>query len=128
MSKHKKKKHGKDSTKKKKKMLPAKIEEAEWVGDRFRLVHILAKGCRGVKWWPGAKLKIEIGEDNTRTYTPITIEPKSGRVRILMYTHGQSPASQWASAIAAGDKTYCSVPRPSFRFERARLSSSLFWR
>src|SRR5689334_6745158 len=111
MSKHKKKKH-KDASGKKK-MLPAHVEAVEWIGERFRLVDILAEGCRGAKWQPGAKLKIDVGDGTTRTFTPIAIKAKSGRVRILAYIHGQSPASQWASAIAVGDSTYTSAPRSS---------------
>jgi ferric-chelate reductase (NADPH) len=113
VSKRKKKKHEDAGSKKKKKMLLAQVEAAEWVGERFRLVDILAEGCRGAKWQPGAKLKIDIGDGMTRTYTPIAINAKSGRVRILVYIHGQSQASQWASAIAAGDSTYTSAPRSS---------------
>src|SRR5690348_12870732 len=79
MSKHKKKKH-KDASSKKK-MLPAQVEAVEWIGERFRLVDILAEGCRGAKWQPGAKLKIEVGEGMKRTYTPIAINAQSGRVR-----------------------------------------------
>src|SRR5689334_14495031 len=111
MSKHKKKKH-KDA-RSKKKMLPAQVEAVEWIGERFRLVDILAEGCRGAKWQPGAKLKIDIGDDMTRTFTPIAINAKSGRVRILAYIHGESPASQWASAIAVGDNIGTSAPRSS---------------
>jgi ferric-chelate reductase (NADPH) len=113
VSKRKKKKHEDAGSKKKKKMPPAQVEAAEWVGERFRLVDILAEGCRGVKWQPGAKLKIDIGDREMRTYTPLAINAKSGRVRILAYIHGQSPASQWASTISAGDNTYTSVPRSS---------------
>jgi NADPH-dependent ferric siderophore reductase len=123
VSKHKKKKHKDAGIKKKKKMLPAQVETAEWVGERFRLVDILAKGCRGVKWQPGAKVKIDIGDSMTRTYTPIAISSKSGRLRILVYIHSQSPASQWASAIAAGDVTYASIPRSSLDLNQ--LSSAV---
>src|SRR5581483_414813 len=79
----------------------------------FRLVDILAEGCRGAKWQPGAKLKIELGDGMKRTYTPIAINAKSGRVRILAYIPGQSPASQWAATVAVGDHTSTSAPRSS---------------
>jgi ferric-chelate reductase (NADPH) len=121
VSKHKKKKH-KDASSKKK-MLPAQVEAVEWIGERFRLVDILAEGCRGAKWQPGGKLKIDIGDEMTRTYTPIAINAKSGRVRILAYIHGQSPASKWASAIAVGDNTYTSAPRSSLDLKQ--LSSTV---
>jgi len=123
VSKRKKKKHEDAGSKKKKKMLPAQVKAVEWVGERFRLIDILAKGCRGVKRQPGSKLKIDIGDGMTRTYTPIAINAKSGRVRILAYIHNKSPASQWASAIAVGDNTYTSAPRSSLDLNE--LSSSV---
>jgi ferric-chelate reductase (NADPH) len=113
MSKHKKRKHHETGTKKKGEMLAAEVRGAEWVGDNFRLVDLLAKGCREEKWRPGAKLKVDVGDGTTRTFTPISMKAKSGRVRILVYIHGPSPASQWASTIRSGDKTYTSVPRSS---------------
>jgi hypothetical protein len=71
---HKKKKR-KDASSKKK-MLPAQVEAVEWIGERFRLIDILAEGCRGAKWQPVAKLKIDIGDGMTRTFTPIAINAK----------------------------------------------------
>jgi NADPH-dependent ferric siderophore reductase len=121
-----KKKHKDTDSKKKKKMLPARVEAVEWVGKRFRLVDILAKGCRGVEWQPGAKIKIDIGDSVTRTYTPIAISAKSGRLRILINIHSQSPASQWASAIAAGDDTYTSVPRSSLNLNELSSPAVFF--
>lgn len=124
MSKHKKKKHQDAASKKK--MLIAHVEGVEWLGPRFRLIDILAKNCRETIWQPGAKLKIDIGAGTTRTYTPITIDAESGRVRILAYIHGQSPASQWASAIAVGDDTYTSAPRSSLELNELRSAVVFF--
>jgi NADPH-dependent ferric siderophore reductase len=118
VSKHKKSKHDEaDDKKNKKKLRAARIEAVESIGDQFRLIDLVAKGCRGMQWQPGGKLKVAIGDRETRTYTPIAIDAKSGRVRILAYIHGQSPASQWASAIAAGGITRTSAPSSSLAFE-----------
>ena len=126
MSKHNKKKYKDTVSKKKKKMLAAQVEAVEWVGERFRLVDIKAESCQGVKWLPGMKLKIDVGESRTRTFTPITINARSGRVRILVYIRGQSPASQWASAISAGDNTYASAPHPSLYLTEVRSAVAFF--
>ncbi len=115
VSKHKKSKR--DEAGDKKKLRSARIEAVERIGDQFRLIDLVAKGCRGMKWQPGGKLKIAIGNRETRTYTPIAIDAKSGRVRILAYIHGRSPASQWALAIAAGDITRTSAPSSSLALE-----------
>jgi ferric-chelate reductase (NADPH) len=123
MSKNKKKKHEDAGGKKKKKMRSARIAAIERIGDQFRLIDIVAKGCRGVNWQPGTKLKIGIGDSETRTYTPIAIDAQSGRVRILAYIHGHSPASQWAAAVAVGDKTFTSAPASSLNL--GELSSSV---
>jgi NADPH-dependent ferric siderophore reductase len=123
MSKSKKKKHEDAGGKKKKKMRPAQIAAIERIGDQFRLIDIVANGCRGVNWQPGTKLKIGIGDSETRTYTPIAIDGQSGQVRILAYIHGHSLASQWAAAVAVGDKTYTSAPGSSLNLDE--LSSSV---
>lgn len=126
MSKSKKKKHEDAGSKKKKKMRPARIAAIERIGDQFRLIDIVAKGCRGVKWRPGTKLKIGIGGSETRTYTPIAIDEHSGQVRILAYIHGHSMASQWAAAVEVGDNTYTSSPGSSLNLEELRSSAVFF--
>jgi hypothetical protein len=63
-----------------------------------------------VKWQPGSKLKIGIGDSETRTYTPIAIDAHSGRVRILAYIHGDGLASQWAATVAVGDQSMLRLP------------------
>jgi ferric-chelate reductase (NADPH) len=126
MSKSKKKKHGDAGSKKKKKMRPAQIAAIERIGDQFRLIDIVAKGCQGVKWQPGTKLKIGIGDSETRTYTPIAIDANSGRVRILAYIHGHSQASQWAAAVAVGDNTYTSAPGSSLNLDELSSSAVFF--
>ena len=127
MSKHKKSKHDEaGGQKNKKKLRSARIEAVESIGDHFRLIGLVAKGCRGTKWQPGAKLKIAISDRETRTYTPIAIDAKSGRVRILAYIHGRSPASQWALAIAAGDKTHTSAPSSSLALEDLNCPAVFF--
>jgi NADPH-dependent ferric siderophore reductase len=107
---------GAGGKKNKKKLRSARIKAVERIGEQFRLIDLVAKGCRGMQWQPGGKLKIAISDSETRTYTPIAIDAKSGRVRILAYIHGQSPASHWASAVAAGDLTRTSAPSSSLEF------------
>jgi ferric-chelate reductase (NADPH) len=126
MSKSKKKKHGDAGSKKKKKMRPAQIAAIERIGDQFRLIDIVAKGCRGVEWQPGSKLKIGIGDSETRTYTPIAIDARSGRVRILAYIHEHSLASQWAAGVAVGDNTYTSTPGSSLNLDELKTSAVFF--
>jgi ferric-chelate reductase (NADPH) len=126
MSKSKKKKHEDAGSKKKKKMRPAEIAAIERISDQFRLIDIVAKGCQGVKWQPGTKLKIGIGDSETRTYTPIAIDAHSGRVRILAYIHGRSLASQWAAAVAVGDNTYTSAPGSSLNLDKLNSSAVFF--
>jgi ferric-chelate reductase (NADPH) len=118
VSKHKKSRRDEAGDKKtKKKLRSAHIAAVEEIGDQSRLIDLVAKGCRGVTWQPGGKLKIAIGDRETRTYTPIAIDAESGRVRILAFIQGQSPASQWALAIAAGDITRTSAPSSSLALE-----------
>jgi hypothetical protein len=78
VSKHKKSKHDEAGDKKnKKKLRSARIEAVESIGAQFRLIDLVAKNCRGMQWQPGGKLKIAIGDRETRTYTPIAIDATS---------------------------------------------------
>jgi ferric-chelate reductase (NADPH) len=127
MSKHKKHKPVEnDGKQNKKKLRSARILAVERVGERYRLIDMLAKGCRALKWRPGMKIKIDTGDGETRTYTPIEIDGESGRLRILAYIHGDSPASQWALALAAGDKTWTAVPSSSLSFDSLRAPVIFF--
>ena len=123
MSKHKKSKHEAGG---KKKLRKGRVEAVERIGEQFQLIEISAKACRDVKWQPGMKIKIDVGEGETRSYTPITIDAESGRIQILAYIHGDSPGSQWALAVVAGDKTHTSVPSSSLPFDDLRAPIAFF--
>ena len=51
------------------------------------------------------KVKINTGQWNVRTYTPVLQPHAPGRLRLLVYLHGQSPGALWAASLRAGDKT-----------------------
>jgi NADPH-dependent ferric siderophore reductase len=126
VSKHKKSKHEAGGKKNKKKLRKARVEAVERVGEQFQLIDILAKTCRDAKWQPGMKIKINVGDGEIRSYTPITIDAESGLVRILAYIHGDSPASRWSLTLAAGDKTRTSVPSSSLPLDSLRAPATFF--
>ena len=113
MSKQKKSKRQAGGKKNKKKLRKGRVEAVERIGGQFQLIDILAKACRGANWQPGMKIKIDVGDEQTRSYTPIAIDAESGRVRFLAYIHGDSPGSQWALGLATGDKAHTSGPSSS---------------
>jgi ferric-chelate reductase (NADPH) len=91
----------------------ARVEAVERVSEHFRLIDILSRGLKNSAWEPGAKMQLDTGGWEMRTYTPISIDAAAERVRILAYGHGHGPASKWAMSVEAGDATHIIGPRPS---------------
>jgi NADPH-dependent ferric siderophore reductase len=91
----------------------ARVEAVERVSEHFRLIDILSAGLKNWAWQPGAKLQLDTGGWEMRTYTPISIDAAAERVRILAFGHGRGPASKWAMSVKAGDGTHIVGPRPS---------------
>lgn len=92
---------------------PAQVLDIEDLGGAFRLVSLGGEALRGVAWNPGDKLQLQLGGWVQRTYTPIGWDAQAGRTRILVYLHGEGPATQWARALRKGDNCILFGPRKS---------------
>lgn len=71
-------------------------------GSNLRLVQLRAKGS-GRDWQPGDKLQVLLPDDEVRTFTPLHWGA-DGSTALLVYTHGDSPASRWAALLAVGQR------------------------
>jgi ferric-chelate reductase (NADPH) len=91
----------------------ARVEAVEAVTDHFRLIDIVADDLKSAVWQPAAKIQIDTGNWEMRTYTPLSIDAASGRVRVLAFVHGNGAGSTWARSAKPGDATHIKGPRGS---------------
>ena len=92
----------------------------------YRLVTLGGDALRNVTWSAGDKIQIQLGGWTQRTYTPIDWDADAGRVRILIYLHGDGPGTQWARTLRAGDSCVLFGPRKSIRLAQPQAPLLLF--
>lgn len=83
------------------------LTEAEVVATRaisgaFHLLQLRASGA-GSGWQPGDKLQVLLPGDEVRTFTPFSWAA-DGSTALLVYAHGDGPASRWAPLVSAGQR------------------------
>lgn len=92
-------------------MQKARVASIERVTDHFTLIELESDAFARATWRPGEKIQINVGDWNVRTYTPLAID--GSRARILVYTHGNGPASAWSQRVRTGDVCQFIGPRSS---------------
>ncbi len=93
---------------------------------RFRLIDIRSPAFWDRAWIPGAKIQINVGDWNVRTYTPLSLDPKQGVLRILVHLHGDGPGTRWAAQAFPGDPCRFIGPRASLRIPAIASSLILY--
>jgi len=92
----------------------ARVTSVSLLSEDFRLIDFQGEALKGASWGPGDKVQVKLdGTLSTRTYTPITWDPATGKTQLLAYCHGNGPGSKWAKAAAVGDERYLFGPRSS---------------
>ncbi|MFZ6639846.1 siderophore-interacting protein [Undibacterium sp. TC4M20W] len=104
----------------------AKIVEIEELGPAFRIITLAGDALLDLAWTPGDKIQIQFGGWVQRTYTPMDWDAKSGRTRILVYLHSDSPGVQWARAARPGDECVFFGPRKSVRLAHPQAGVLFF--
>ncbi|HJU38900.1 MAG TPA: hypothetical protein VJ724_04955, partial [Tahibacter sp.] len=100
-------------------MKPARVVDAERIGERFRLITLESAAFRGLDWIPGQKLQIAMGSAFVaRTFTPIDWDAANGRTRLVGYAHGDAPGSAWLRNASRGDDGDVFGPRASLATTR----------
>lgn len=102
------------------------VLDIEELGDAFRLVTIGGEDLRRAQWKPGDKVQIQLGGWVQRTYTPIDWDAEAGRLRILIYLHGDGPGALWARSLRKSDTCIVFGPRKSLDLPRFDDSVILF--
>jgi ferric-chelate reductase (NADPH) len=61
----------------------------------FRLVNLAGEQLKDVSWSPGQQIQIGVGPGMiNRTYTPLSWSAAKGTTQILVYLHGEGPATR----------------------------------
>jgi len=95
---------------------PVTITDVEVVGESFRLLRMQGAGFQAVKWIPGQKVQIFLGNFIQRAYTPMSLDSDAGTADFLVYLHGNGPGSEWAASARAGNVYQVMRPRDSIDF------------
>lgn len=94
-------------------MKSATVSECRALSEQFRLVTLGGDALRGVKWTPGQKIQVALGSWAYRTFTPISWDAEHGSTQLLVFLHGEAPASTWGRALKVGDPCALFGPRDS---------------
>jgi ferric-chelate reductase (NADPH) len=86
--------------------------------DGFRTIDIAGERLAGAEWVPGDKVRIRTENFSLRTYTPVSWDGDAGRVRLLAYTHGSGPGSEWCRQAQPGVVCEVRGPDRSVRLDR----------
>lgn len=107
-------------------MKSATVRESRVLDEQFRLVTLSGEALRGVRWTPGQKVQVALGSWVYRTYTPLCWDPAQGSTQLLLFLHGESPASAWGRALKEGDPCMLFGPRDSLDLGALERPALLF--
>jgi NADPH-dependent ferric siderophore reductase len=102
-----------------------RVAEVNAVSERFRYIDLEAEAFTKVVFRPGEKIQLNAGDWNVRTYTPLALDPSTGRLGILAYLHGNGPGSNWGRTVKPGDTSRVLGPRPSLK--TSALAGAAVW-
>jgi ferric-chelate reductase (NADPH) len=104
----------------------ARVESVEAINPKFSVITLQGDALKDVAWTPGDKIQMQFGGWVQRTYTPLDWDAASGRTRMLVYLHADTPGVQWARAVQAGDGCVLFGPRRSIDLRRLRQPCLFF--
>ncbi|TCK22186.1 siderophore-interacting protein [Pseudonocardia endophytica] len=103
----------------------ARVTTTDRLSEHFVTVELQCPAFRSATWTPGAKLQLRPrrGTLGLRTYTPFDWDDERGTTRVLAFTHGAGPASDWFTDVRPGDDCELFGPRRSIdlRTEHERV-------
>ena len=90
----------------------ATVVEVQDLSPRVRRIRFNGEELQGIEWTAGQKIKLK-GGDFFRSYTPSAVDSKEGWMDIIVFLHGNGPASQWAARAAVGERLELTGPSKS---------------
>ena len=93
----------------------ARVADVQSLSEHFRLIDMEVDPANLAGLGPVDKAKINTGEWDVRTYTPVLQPHYPGRLRLLIYLHGNGPGSRWAAALKEGDTSHLIGPKAALQ-------------
>jgi NADPH-dependent ferric siderophore reductase len=104
----------------------ARVADVQQISEHFRMIDLESDGFRDAIWRPGEKIGLIIGGQNKRVYTPISIDPSVGTMRLLVFLHGGGPGSKWAASVKSSDECRFMGPKSSLPLSLVNEPAVLF--
>ena len=98
---------------------PARVTEVRAISEHFRLIDLEVDQARLAHGGPVDKVKVNTSGWNVRTYTPVLQPHPPGRLRLLVYLHGDGPGARWAGSLGEGDATQIVGPKAALQVGHA---------
>ncbi|XYH93591.1 siderophore-interacting protein [Sorangium sp. So ce1128] len=89
----------------------ANVRKVESVGERFRLVPLAGEDLKNRTWTAGDMIQIAFAGWESRAYTPLSFDPRTGTVTFLGHVHGNGIASNWLASATSGEQLFLIGPR-----------------
>ncbi|TGM78143.1 siderophore-interacting protein [Leptospira mtsangambouensis] len=103
-----------------------KVSRLERIAEGFVLIEMTGTKLKEAKCIPGSKVQIDVGNLTYRTYTPISVDKKEGKLSFLAYKRNDGPASTWIHSLKVGDTCEVFGPRESLDFSNIEEDAILF--
>lgn len=94
----------------------ATVDSITDLSKRLRRIRLTGDALKSAKWIAGQKIQFNLGQLETRTYTPMSWDSKTGATEILAFLHGNGPASHWIARLSEGAVCHYMGPRGSLDF------------
>lgn len=105
----------------------ATVSKVERLTPRLLLLQVRGDGLREIVWSPGDKVKFDIGDGETRSYTPSRWDAEEGLMECVIHLHGKGAASAWASRLEVGEEVRFVGPSRSMPAPKVPVPWAMFF-
>ncbi|MEM7153843.1 MAG: siderophore-interacting protein [Myxococcota bacterium] len=93
------------------------VAAVQVLSPRVRRIDLRGDFIERMRWYPGDKIKINVGGGTMRLYTPSRVDPAARRMEVVAHVHGHGPGSRWVERVRAGDAVSFIGPAHSMPIE-----------
>ncbi|SNZ21262.1 siderophore-interacting protein [Cohaesibacter gelatinilyticus] len=104
----------------------ARILNASIKAEKFVSLSLVSDAFTAPSWEPGDKVDFQIDALSYRSYTPVRMDVQKGQMDLLIYLHGDSPATRCVSRLKRGEMVRIYGPRRSTRLGALPSCLSIF--